>query len=465
MSYLSLGQFDQAITAFETYLNNKAYSVRRFAADASYRLGVALYGAGRFADAESAFRRFLSAYPESDLISEAYSMTGDIRGADGDLSAALDLYSKAIESASSMEQINYAVFQTAAVYELQKKYENIVTLMEGYLTGHGEKGNYAGAGFWMGKAYNAMGRKDKALETYIETIVRFGDKPENDEVDLILRELVRQHDSKESWGADESAIKTRLNSELRKAENQSKTTLALRIGTLFTYLTKGSERDQYVNKILSEENVRSAGPLTLLLMAAEAERTGNAGLVHKAFQRCMETCSESEIVVDVMNTELKMLFKEGRYREVIGLAEEITSRFGYRAEVGLTRKLKADAFRLTGQYDDAVKTYQELFAVREWRGPLTPESLYWIGICRYEQGKTEEAFAFFQRVYVLYGSYTEWVAKAYEGSLLCLERMGKSDEVIRTCREMLANEAVAAAPEGQRARVRLSQMMPQGSAR
>lgn len=464
MSRLFLGQFDQAVTDFKAYLHNESYSSKRFAEDTSYRLGIALYGAGRFQESEQAFKQFLDTYPGSDLKSEACSMMADLRGADGDLDAALALYSKAIECAASIDQINYAVFQSATVYELQKKYDDIIAMMEKYLSEHGAAGNYAGAGFWIGKSYTALGQGEKAIEKYIETIVQFGDKPENDAVDLILRELIKQHDSKEGWGND-AAIKSRVISELKKAERQGKKTLTLRLMTLLTYTSEKAERIRYVDGILSAGDVKDASALTLLLMATEAAGKGDAGRVHEIFRHCMATHAESEIIIDVMNTELQMLVKEGNYQQAIDLAEEITNRFGYRAEVGLTRKLKADAYRLMGQSGDAIKTYQELFAVREWRGPLTPQALYWIGICTYEQGRTEEAFAFFQRVYVLYGSYAEWVAKAYEGSLLCLEKMGRTDDIIRTCREMLANEALASTPEGRRAQARLTKLLPEGGAR
>ena len=70
---------------------------------------------------------------------------------------------------------------------------------------------------------------------------------------------------------------------------------------------------------------------------------------------------------------------------------------------------------------------------------MTPEALYWIGICLREQQENEKAAAYFQRVYVLYGQHTEWVAKAYEQSVECLQVLGKQEDVIRTWREMAAH--------------------------
>lgn len=461
MSYLFLGQFEPAITAFTGYLENSSYPQHRFEEDASYRLGIALYGAGRFDDAEMVFRRFLENFPGSNLESEAYSMVGDLRGAEGALDDALAFYKKALEASISIEQVNYATFQSAKTYELQERYQVIIDMMEQYLAEEGEKGNFAGAGFWIGKSYKALGQNEKALEKYIETIVQFGNKLENEDVDLILRELIKEHQEDGGW-ENARQITNRLAFELTRAKGKRQITLVLRLQTLFAYTTEGDKQEGYIQAILSGGNVKNAGPLTLLLIATESLAKEDYQLVHETYRHCMEVYGESEILVDVMNIELQTLFDEGEYGKVKVLAEEITNRFGYRDEVGLTRKLKADAYRLTNEYDLAVKTYKELFAVREWRGPLTPQALYWIGICTFEQGNAQEAFAFFQRVYVMYEGHTEWVAKAYEGSLLCLEKLGRTDDIIRTCQEIMANDAVAAMPEGLAARTRLAKLLPQG---
>lgn len=460
MCKLFLGRYEQAVSAFQAYLGNEDYEQKRFAEDASYRLGVAQYGVGDFEAAEETFLQFIRDWPGSSLLSEALSMAGDLRGAEGDLRTALEFYQRARETAVNIDQTNYAVFQSAKIYELQKDWQAVIDMMEEYLLAHGDTGNYAGAGFWIGKAWSALGDQKKALETYIDTVVRFGDKPENGDVDLILRELIKQQ--RAGMEPDrETALKETVREALSRARREGKDTLRLRLQTLMARIAQGAERKRYVDAVLAAADVQDAGALTLLLMATEAAERGDADQVHEVYRHCLETYEESEILIDVMNTELRMRMQEERYDEAVELAEQITDRFGYVESVGLTRKLKADAQRLRGDPDAAIETYKELFAVREWRGPLTPEALYWIGVCRLEQGDPREAFAYFQRVYVLYGGYTDWAAKAYEKSLAALEELGRTEDIIQTCREMLANEAIAARPEGRRARARLEKLAPQ----
>lgn len=461
MCRLFLGQFSEAAAAFEAYLKNEAYSPAEFAEDAGYRLGIALYGANQFEQSEKVFRRFLENYPSSNLRSEAYSMVGDLRGAEGDLDVALTFYAKGRETAVNIEQVNYAVFQTAKTYELQQNYQAIIALMESYMAERGAEGNFSGAGFWIGKAYKAQGSYEKALETYIDTVVRFGNRLENEDVDLILRELIKEYQSQEA-AAYRGGFLQKLVGALEASRSRSEKVLQLRLEALFVSIAEGAEHDRLLKDILARNTVEDASPITLQLIAREALTREDAAKVHQAYDRMMSAFQASELVLDVMNYEIQALLKEGRYEDVLVLAEEITNRFGYRAEVGLTRLVKAHAYRELKRYEEAVATYKELFAIREWRGPLTPQALYWIGICTENLGKPQEAFAFFQRVYVLYEGYTEWVARAYEGSIRCLGKLSRNDDIIRTYQEMLANPDVAATPEGQRARNELSRLLPAG---
>jgi hypothetical protein len=83
-------------------------------------------------------------------------------------------------------------------------------------------------------------------------------------------------------------------------------------------------------------------------------------------------------------------------------------------------------------------------------------------LCKLELGEVQEAFAYFQRIYVLYEDYTEWVAPAYARSIECLQQLGgHSEDIISTYKEMLANEKVAATPEGRKARERLNRLLPE----
>ena len=197
------------------------------------------------------------------------------------------------------------------------------------------------------------------------------------------------------------------------------------------------------------------------MIAREGVKRGQFEIVHEASERFLSKFPISNEMLYIMTANLDALVEEGSYNEAVVLSEEILLKFGYSKSVGYARKRRGDAFRLQGHHMKALEAYKEVLAIREWRGPLTPEALYYSGLCKLELGDVEEAFAYFQRIYVLYEDYTQWVAPAYSKSIQCMEKLGGYDqEIVNTYNEMLANEAVSETPEGLEAAKRLRELKP-----
>jgi TolA-binding protein len=108
------------------------------------------------------------------------------------------------------------------------------------------------------------------------------------------------------------------------------------------------------------------------------------------------------------------------------------------------------------QYREATKTFQQVASTRQWRGEPTAESLYWLGEIERKQQKYAEANAYFQRVYVSWRKFPQWVARSYLASADCFLRMNKPQEAIRTWQEMLRQDALSKLPEFATARKELA---------
>jgi tetratricopeptide (TPR) repeat protein len=460
MSLLFLGRFEDATTAFSAYLSNPKYDPRVYEEDASYRLGIAQYGAERWEDAEKTFRYFVDGFPDSTLLSEAYAMLGDLRGQEGDMDVALDFYRMAREKALNMSQVNYPVFQSADVLVRLRRYPDVVELMAGYIKEWGGKGDFANAANWQGKAYKALDEYTHALETYFGLVDQFGNDARLGGVDLILNEIINDYKSDE-WSAYRDVITDQLDKHLKSASDSNQRTLELQYQTVFASILQGAEREPFVDSVVQPKNVPAAGANTLVLIAREGMKRGDYKIVHDASRRFKANFPISNNMLYIMLADLDALVKEGSYDDALDLSEQILLKFGYSKSVGWARKRRGDVFRMQGKYDQALEAYKEVLAIREWRGELTPEALFYSGVCKMKLGETEEAFAFFQRIYVLYEDYLEWVAPAYASSIQCLELLGGHEQdIINTYREMLANEAVAATPEGIEAGKRLQELVP-----
>jgi TolA-binding protein len=457
MCYLFEGRFAEAVTAFKGYLANPAYEPARFAADVTYRLGVSLYGAEDFSAAEGTFKEFLVLYPENSLVSEAYSMLGDLRGADGELDLALTLYHTAIEKASDPEQDSYAVFQAAQIYELQQHHADIIGLMKAYIARQGSAARLAEAGLWIGKSCKAQGDRRQALEIYLSTLVDFGNDPGLEGVDQVMTQVL--NDLKDgAAAADVPFAKARLTEALALARQNHERALALRLTALLARLSEGSGREPYVADLQTEENLDAFSPLPLIVLAESFAARGDVGNTERIAAEFQTRFPGSEQMLDILNIEASACLSAGQYEKTIALTEEALERFDGDPRSGLSRKLQADALRLSGEWAKAIETYQKIFSIRAGHGALAPETLYWIGVCRREQGETEKAFAFFQRIYVLYKGHPEWVAKAYEASAACLEKLGRTEEMILTLQEMIAAPSIQNTPEVQRAKETLRRL-------
>lgn len=459
MCNLFLSRFEEAIAVFDDYLNNPAWVEKNFAEDVTYRLGMARYGLGEFDASEKAFRDFVKQFPESTLVSEAYSMIGDLRGAEGDLDAAIELYARARKTAVTPEKETYALFQAARVYELQKEWIEIVTLMESYLADSGETGQFAEASLWMAKAWKALGEEQKALDICCETVLDYGDNPQLTSVDLLLNQLIDEAQADENGSDYAEQVKARLEEDRNAAcSPDGNRVLCLRLTALFAALSEGAERDAAAQMLFDEPTLDNFTPLPLLVLSREAVRRSEPDRVVAAYDRFMEAFADTDTAVQMANLKIEALIEAGQPGAALSLARESLEAYGGYPEAGRTQKLAGDALRLMKDYDAAVEMYNEFLTVREWRGELTPQVLYWIGISRYEQERYKEAFAYFQRVYVLYELYPEWMAKAYEASVDCLRKLGREEEIVKTWREMVANPSVAATPEGRRAQEQLSRL-------
>lgn len=387
-------------------------------------------------------------FPESPLVSEAYSMLGDLRGADGELDTALTLYQTAIEKAVDVDQDSYAVFQAAKIYELQQRYAETIELMKAYIARQGTKARLADAGLWIGKSCKAQGDHRQALEIYLKTLMDFGNDPSLDGADQVMTQILNDLND-DGVKEDRTFATTRLTEELGLARQKNESALALRLTALLARITG---EKQYVNDLQNEKDLAAFSPLPLIVLAESSAAAGDVGNVERIAGEFKSRFPGSELTVELLNIEASACLSAKQYEKTITLTEDALNRFDGDPRTGLSRKLQADAYRLSGNWTKAVEIYQKIFSSRAGHGALAPEALYWLGVCKREQGETAKAFAFFQRIYVLYKGHPEWVAKAYEASAECLKTLGRTDEMVQTLQEMVATPSIQNTPEVQRAR-------------
>lgn len=450
MSQLFLAAYPEALQEFEAFLER--YPDSGYREDATFRRAVAQYGLGEPAAAEASLTAFSTLYPGSVLAAEAWCLLGDLSAADSRLDEALDRYARVPDTAVNMAEVDYAVFQSARVHELEANWDAIIALCDAYLDRFHRYAYTSQAVYWIGSAHLRAGRAEEAYRIFFDAILRHGNDPDAVGIDWIARDLIRARNRTRGDDAFED-FRRRLYQELAAAREAGHRTLELRLLTLFAeLLPDGDNRDRLVAVLAREDNLAAAGPLTLSLIGQESARRYRPELSRRAYEAVLERYGDSDFTAEALWALADRAFEEEDYSRAQARLQALVDRYPTLPTAAEAMKRLGDLYRLQGQYDRAVETYESLLGVRAWRGPLFPEALYWIGVCKRAQQRPDEAFAYFQRIYVLYGAYPEWAARAYLDSSECLEEVGKHDEAAATLREMAASELLTAAwrAEGRR---------------
>ncbi len=452
MCLLFLSRFDEAVAVFEGYLHSTEWQSKEFEADVTFRLGMARYGLEEYEACKEIFRKFLVRFPDDELCSEACSMLGDLYGADGEMEPALRYYGRARDCAVTAEQESYAVFQAAQVFELQGRHMKLIAWLQDYLDERGAEGDFVPATLRISRAWRALGKGEQALDAECAAVLRYGNIPDSEDADLLfvdLRDAVTQR-----GGVSAGEVLRRLSAAREKiAGDVTQKTLFLRLTALFAGISE--DPSEYIEQLLGEKTLDAFSPLPLRLVAEAAAARGETDRVRQALDLFLEKYARADGLLEMSDVQIRLLMAAGRLEEALALAEEVLATGPEGTAAGRICLLTADVLRMLKLYERSMAMYNKFLEVRAWRGPLTPQALYWTGICCLELGNIEEACAWFQRVYVLYGQYPEWTARAYAASADGLNILGRRDDAIRTLREMVADPNVAATEEGLRARAEL----------
>ncbi len=498
-AYISLmtDEFQEAEEKFGVLVNT--HQSGRYIEDAEFRQVLARFGLGDLEGARNLAEDFLQKYPRSALLGELYNVLGDIYGSFGELDKAIDSYLLVEKFTDREDQIDAAVFNAARVMEVDQRWEQIVEHFQSYINRFGEEGKYTLAVYRMGAAFDKLGEKQKAMDLFWETFLRFAEDPNELGADAILSYYVDKYPEMivapqmEQWYEEQQAkdeadqlagsvivpseaeqqakLEQRKQAELKALEGftkEAKREVARRLRTEFAKSDDKPTKQMRLAWGLSmlgdesktpenftKEQISNASPAVLSWMSeifAERDNIDNAFL---AAERIMKDFPQTQWTPKALATLGMLEGKRGNKDKAKEYYNEIYEYYPTSEYAGEATMQLADMEVGEGKYEEAIPKYEEILMVREWRGRLWPEALYKLGISKFEMGEVQEAFAFFQRVYVLYATHTEWAAKSYLKSGECLELLGKQAEAAQTYREMLSDASLADRPELQEAQKRL----------
>ncbi len=465
MTHMMQADYQKALDTFENYQGK--YEGGEHYSASTFRRAVCLVGLNQTTEAEAVFTEFITAHPDHEFVSEAYSMRGDIEAAkeleddpetkDVDESAtldrALDDYRKAIEKAVNSGQASYAAFQAAKVYKLEFRWQEIIDLMNEYLNLKKGEANVSEAVFWVGRAQIALGQIDEAVAAYLDAILTFGNDVDQNGVDKIVHELVAIANQRLT-DDDRDSLTIKLKLKLTDVDPSAQT-LKVRLQMALAYL-KGAEASSSLGAELlaSQKDLKFVPPIALALMCDAAVEAGDAEEMGRLYDYFTENFEESDDLWHAYRAKTYQFLAKDDLDAAMEIANEALEIYGADTYMGWAQIIKADTLFKQRKYDEAEEAYKLITSVPEWRGPLSAEAMYGMGRCRKASGDLETAHNFFQRTYLLYKAYDDgkWAAEGYLSAAECLLELNREADAIKTWRDMLEEGYVNTLPQAETAK-------------
>ena len=450
MAMLFSRSYEEALRIFESYPTDFPRSP--YVEDAVYRRAVCEYGLSRLEEASQHLGEFTARFPESALLGEVHMMLADIAGADGDLRRAVEQYRQAVTRTLNIELYNYCCFRAGEMLADLQDFAGIVDHFRQYVKRNREESNLPLAIYWIARGLWQQGRQQEAMDYLLDAVDTYGRDPKALGVDLILEEWVSR--SKNLPTALSSEAWKQLGDRLLKARQEGCVPLQLRLELIFLYnpALTDQAREIILGTLLREEIVPQAPPAILQYLISEAPKHGKPELAELAATQTVAAFPETDYVLGARMFLAGRAIESKNYAVAEGQLKTVREVFATAPEAAQALVLLGNLYMEQRRFGDADRCFQDVLGVREWRGPLWPEALYGRGECARLQRQFAQATAFYERIYVLYGNYREWCAKGYLQRAKCLQQMQEDAKARETLAEMLANEDLAARPEGAEAR-------------
>ena len=452
-------KFDEAAPAFDKVLERTGENP--YVMDARFRRAVCDFGVGRFKEAGGRFTSFVSDYPTNTLSGEAWMMLGDIAGTAADLPAAVSDYRKVASFDVNIEFYNYSMFRVGEMLNEIRDYQGMIGHFKEYISRNREGSNIPMAIYWIGSSMRNLGEQRGALEFFRDAVAKYGVDRKALGIDLILEEWVGQGKSADKAVAEASWAD--LDSLQRKAEKDGQAALSLRLKRVQLYQPNISEerKQQLLGELIREDNIPNASSGVLELMMDEAQKRKNRPLAEKVAESIIKTFPETDSALQARMTLAQFAIADDNYKVAVKHLTLIKEVYASSPEAAQALLMLGDLQLKVGKFKEADECYKSILGVREWKGPLWPAALYGRGECARGQRNYEQASAYYERIYVMYGKFIQWSAKAYLARAECLNRLSLYNKATETLQEMVAQPEMKALPEFAEATKRLAEMTKQ----
>jgi len=479
---LFAGKYQEAMNQLQDYIAK--HPSGSFLPDAKYRLAVCKYAASLYDEVIADCQAWEKQFPSNPQLGEVLALLGDAYAASDRESAAIPVYIRSYQTATTDEVLNYSLFAASKLLQKQSAWDKVGELFSGFVKDKPDNPTVVSALYWIGKAKAHEGKIDEAKQLSADTIKKYIADPTRDAVEPLITQLAQLCVKKKpviaadaDSGSETSSTPgstppattdpgAELDGLLASPANEESATAKTRIlyakAELARLRKQSVEEEKNIAQIASEFKPEDLSPLLLGAVGDYLLSKGKFDPAAAFYQRLMDEFPKSQMVDFAFYGLGEIAYQKKDFPKALRYFTDGSEK------IAAVQKLKdisvgrAKTLLVLGKLDEAQKGFEQVASVREWRGEATAFSVYSLGQIAAKRGQWAEANAYFQRVYVGYQKFLPWVAKAYIASGESFEKLGKTQEATNTYRELLRNEKLANFTEAIEARKRL-EALGQGS--
>ncbi|MDD5261122.1 MAG: tetratricopeptide repeat protein [Methylacidiphilales bacterium] len=437
--------------AHRVYLEKYFHGI--YAADSSFRRAQALFYQKDFNGACKELEAFLKRYPGSEPADEAVNLLGDCWLALGETERGLEAYSK--NSGRDRKLADYAVFRVGQVYKATEQYDRMRAHFETFVREHPESPRIAEALGKIAWVYRRQEQPEKALELYWDAVSRYGNDPEASAVEDMLRALAKYYHSPE----EKERLMGKLSTLGAESAAKNQRALAARMLWMQAQLEQGTAPEAAAEHLLRIPGLAEPRELSSILLADVGDVLLKAGKSSEAagFYMTILSWYPNSALRDRSYAGLGLVAKsQGKTKQALEYFERFDRENAQPASRLRVLQARAEIFLERGDTERALGQLEQVLKIPSARGLPAVEALYKIGEIYLGRGDAKRAIPYFQRIYVMYGRWGDYVARAYWQSGQAFERLEMRQEAANTYRELIGNEQLKGTAEYAQARERLN---------
>lgn len=442
---------DKAIPFLQDYV--KRFPQGKFTSDAKYRLIVLDFAQQKFETVVKDGKQWLEDYPQDPLSPEVNNILGDTYMANGEVNDAIAAYRRAISNGRSVDTISYALDKATKAYNALGDYAGVEKLHADFIAASPQSPLVPNSVYWISRMRVRQGQLAEAKQILADSIRQHIDDPDQQAEEKLISQLAqlvaRRPRGEPGKPRPELPSLAELGRQIEELLGSSQVKTPLARARIFmaraelAALSKNPDEAKRIYTVIGED--MKPADLSPGLLARVGENYMKQGQSDKAkpfFEQLVKAYPKSEFADFGFVGLGDIAFGKDDYKAAYQWYTDALTKTetAYKRGEALLGQARAD-YGL-GKIDEAEAIFKDVVSNRAWRGEPTAMGVYYLGLIELKRGKLPEAQAYFQRVYLAYQKFPQWVAKAYLSSGETFEKLGQYQEAINTYREMSRNAKI-----------------------